>query len=137
MEPRARRSGGRPHPFGGLGRAQTQVVDQDDNRPVLDAETPESAVELVLGGDVGCRVRYAIACIRKKPQVAALTPFAACLGVAGTDQEPIGPGLEPIGIPAACGRCRQRLEQRLAGWRPGRGWGRAGSGAPPSADGRR
>ena len=33
MEPRSRRAGGRPHPFGGLGRAQAQVVDQDDDRP--------------------------------------------------------------------------------------------------------
>ena len=48
MQPRACRAGGRPHPFGGLGRAQAQVVDQDDDRPMLDAEASEGAIELVL-----------------------------------------------------------------------------------------
>ena len=60
VQPRASRAGGRPHPFGGLGRAQAQVVDQDDDRPMLDAESPEGAVELVLDGDARSRVRDAL-----------------------------------------------------------------------------
>lgn len=51
MQPRARRAGGRPHPFGGLGRGQSEVMDQHDHGPVLDAESPESSIELFLDRD--------------------------------------------------------------------------------------
>ena len=74
-------------------------MDQHDNRAVLDAEAAKAAVELVLDGDAGGRVRSASAVVRQQPEVAAMTSFAARFGVAGVHEEPIGPGLEPIGIP--------------------------------------
>ena len=52
VQPGACRSGGRPHPFGGLGRGQSQVVDQHDHGSVLNAEPPKPSIELVLSGDL-------------------------------------------------------------------------------------
>ena len=39
------------------------------------------------------------AVVRQQPQVPAMTSFAARFGVAGVHEEPMGPGLEPIGVP--------------------------------------
>ena len=74
-------------------------MDQHDDRAMLDAEAAKAAVELVLEGDAGGRVRSASAVVRQQPQVAAMTSFAARFGVAGVHEEPMGPGLEPIGVP--------------------------------------
>ena len=53
VEPGPDRADGRSHGLGRFGRRQSDVVDQHDHRPVLDAEPPERLVELVLGGDAG------------------------------------------------------------------------------------
>ena len=76
MQPRASRAGGRPHPFGCLGGAEPQVVDQDDDCPMLDAELPKGAVELVLGCDARCLVGDTVPGAWKQPKVAAVTSFA-------------------------------------------------------------
>jgi len=80
---------------------------------VLDAELPKSPIELVLHGDTRCRVRVRIL-VAKKPQVAALTSFAARFGVAGVDEEPVGPGLEPIRVTQRR-QVPPRVEQGLLG----------------------
>ena len=48
----------------------------------------------------------------KQPKVAAVTSFATRFGVAGIHEEPMGPGLEPIGIPEAR-QMTPRVEQCL------------------------
>ena len=45
------RADGRPHRLGGFRQHLAQVVHQHDHRPMLKAELPERAIELVLGGD--------------------------------------------------------------------------------------
>jgi hypothetical protein len=50
----------------------------------------------------------------EQPEVAALTSFATRFGVAGVDEKPMGPGLEPIGIPEAR-QMTPRVEQGLLG----------------------
>ena len=76
-------------------------MDQDDDRPVLDAESPEGEVELVPGGDSRCLVGDTVPDAWKQPKVAAVTSFATRFGIAGIHEESMGPGLEPIGIPEA------------------------------------
>jgi hypothetical protein len=51
MEPGACRADGRPHRLGRFRWRLPQVVHQDDDGPVLNAELPKRAIELVLGGD--------------------------------------------------------------------------------------
>ena len=87
-------------------------MDQDDDRPVLDAESPEGEIELVPGGDARCLVGDTVPGARKQPKVAAVTSFATRFGIAGIHEEPMGPGLEPIGIPEAR-KMAPRVEQCL------------------------
>ena len=76
----AHRADGRPHGLGGLRRGEADVVDQHDDRPVLDAEAPERLIELLLRRRRArpCPVHRLVGC--QQPQVAAMTSFAAGLG---------------------------------------------------------
>lgn len=87
-------------------------MDQDDDRPVLDAETPERKIELVPSDDSRCLIGDTVPAAGKQPKVAAMTSFATRFGVAGIHKEPMGPGLEPIGIPEAR-EMAPRVEQCL------------------------
>jgi hypothetical protein len=93
--------------------AQAQVVDQDDDGPMLNAELPEAAIELIQGGEARCRVGIEVV-PSEQSQLAVLTSLPPGLGVAGAHQEPVGPGLQPIRI-AERGQVLPCIEQRLLG----------------------
>ena len=77
MQARPDRAHGRPHGRGRFGRRQTDVMDQHDHCPALDAEPLERVVELVLDGDAGRSVRDDRLIGRQQPEVAAATSFPA------------------------------------------------------------
>src|SRR5215212_12257375 len=78
---------------------------------MLDAKLPEGMVEVVPGGDPRGGVTVHLLVARHQPEVAAMTSLAARFGVAGVDDEPVGPGLEPVWVPEPR-EVLPRVEQR-------------------------
>ena len=85
---------------------------QDHHRSMVQGKTPEGALELVAIDDRAQAIDHHRFVNRQQPQVRRPPAGLPALGVAGTHEEPIRPGLE-AGRVAELGKVLPDAEQRL------------------------
>ena len=99
VESRSGRPRGDLEDLGDLHEGQPEVVVQDEDRPLVDREPAEGALQLVAIGDGGAPIRASMA---RRPAAPGRSPTSAApagLVVAGVDEDPVDPGLEALGLP--------------------------------------
>src|SRR5919109_1495934 len=101
MEPRPSGPGGDVEHLADLVQIEAQVVMQDEDRPLLRWEPPEPALDLVTIDERGELVRAGRSVDRQGSDVRGPGALAARLGVAGVDERPLEPGVEPVRIAEA------------------------------------
>lgn len=110
--------GGNAKRVGDLLEGHVQVVVEHDDRAMVDREPTESPLELIAIDDRSGAVGHGAMGIREERQVRRPPPLSAGLDVAGPNDEPVRPGLEPFRV--AQGRQvppdgEQRLLRRVFG----------------------
>lgn len=98
MEARSSGPGGDAEQVGDLDEGQPEVVVQDEDRPLVDRDAPEGALQLVAVGDSRTLVRGRRPGRRQDPDARRPMTRALRLVVAGVDQDPMDPGLETVRI---------------------------------------
>ena len=72
---------------------------QDEDRPLLDGDAPERALQLIAGGHRRSLVGHRRSIDRQHPDVRRPVTRTLNLVVAGVDEDAVYPGLEAVGIP--------------------------------------
>jgi hypothetical protein len=108
VESRTRRSDRDAENVGDLGERLARVVLENEDCPLFGRQSSEAALELVAVGDRPELVgggRY-VRVLRQELDGSAAAAFAAGLGDACANDEPVGPGVEPLRIAASAARSR-------------------------------
>src|SRR5687767_532882 len=93
MQPRSDGSDRHAENSGDLRQGEVEVVLEHEDSPLLRGQAAEAALQLVAVGDAELRVAAAGIGIEHAKRRAP-PPLPACLGIAGVDDDAVGPGLE-------------------------------------------
>src|SRR3954469_11879017 len=85
---------------------------EDHDGPLLRREPAERVVEVVARGDRARHVWRGGKVHLKEPDATGVATFTAALGIAGVDDEPMEPGVEPERV-TKCRKVSPCPEQRL------------------------
>jgi len=85
--------------FGDLHQGQPAVVMQDEDGPLLQREPSEGVFQLVALGEPDAAVGGRGCVERQDADVDRPAPDPSGLGVARVDEDPVSPGLKPLGLP--------------------------------------
>ena len=114
MQTRPDRAGWDAEDLGRLVEAESEVVVEHEDRPLVGVEAAEAALELIAVGETEARVGFGTF---KRPDVDLDAPpplGSTRFAIAGVDQQSVEPGVEAVGI-AQAGDMRPGGDERLLG----------------------
>ncbi len=101
VKPRAGRPGRDVEHLADLVQAKSEVVVKHENRPLLGREPPEPSLDLIVIRERSELIRSSRPVHRQGPNGGDPGALAARLAVAGVDERPLEPGIEPVRITEA------------------------------------